>query len=178
MRRWLQSSVANSKRFWALTAEPEHTQVSRWRRAMAQYAVGHQDRAKRIAEHVAALPGLQAGRQCVRRDWHSGLHSTGAEGGEGTVSWRARQRAGKSACRLNCEPVGTLARASESITARRPARTKRWDDPCRGRWCLLPSRKWNRWLRIFRYSGCGRSAGSCSKKFPAESCGLSGTRCS
>lgn len=42
-----------------VTAEPEHTQVSRWRRAMAQYAVGHQARAKRVAERVAALPGLK-----------------------------------------------------------------------------------------------------------------------
>lgn len=38
--------------------EPEHVQVNRWRRAMAQYAVGHQDRMKRINQHVAALPGL------------------------------------------------------------------------------------------------------------------------
>ncbi len=38
---------------------PEHTQVSRWRRAMAQYAVGHQDRIRRITERVAALPGLR-----------------------------------------------------------------------------------------------------------------------
>jgi protoporphyrinogen/coproporphyrinogen III oxidase len=42
----------------AAGVEPEHTQVSRWRRAMAQYAVGHQDRIARIAAHVAALPGL------------------------------------------------------------------------------------------------------------------------
>jgi oxygen-dependent protoporphyrinogen oxidase len=42
-----------------ITAEPEHAQVSRWRRAMAQYAVGHQKRAKRVAEHVAALSGLK-----------------------------------------------------------------------------------------------------------------------
>ncbi|MGB9406965.1 MAG: protoporphyrinogen oxidase [Terracidiphilus sp.] len=40
-------------------AVPEHTQVSRWPRAMAQYAVGHQERMKRIAARVAALPGLQ-----------------------------------------------------------------------------------------------------------------------
>ena len=40
-------------------AEPEYTQVTRWRRAMAQYSVGHQDRMKRVAEHVAALPGLR-----------------------------------------------------------------------------------------------------------------------
>jgi protoporphyrinogen/coproporphyrinogen III oxidase len=39
--------------------EPEFTQVSRWRRAMAQYAVGHQERTARIAERVAALPGLR-----------------------------------------------------------------------------------------------------------------------
>jgi oxygen-dependent protoporphyrinogen oxidase len=37
---------------------PEHTQVSRWRRAMAQYAVGHQERVARINERAAALPGL------------------------------------------------------------------------------------------------------------------------
>ncbi len=39
-------------------AEPEYTQVSRWRRAMAQYAVGHQERMGRVAERVAELPGL------------------------------------------------------------------------------------------------------------------------
>jgi len=42
-----------------IRARPEHTQVSRWRRAMAQYAVGHQSRARRVAERVAALPGLK-----------------------------------------------------------------------------------------------------------------------
>jgi oxygen-dependent protoporphyrinogen oxidase len=47
------------KEILGIEAEPEHTQVSRWRRAMAQYAVGHQKRAKRVAEHLAALPGLK-----------------------------------------------------------------------------------------------------------------------
>jgi oxygen-dependent protoporphyrinogen oxidase len=47
------------KEILGIEAEPEHTQVSRWRRAMAQYAVGHQERIKRIAERVAALPGLR-----------------------------------------------------------------------------------------------------------------------
>lgn len=37
----------------------EATQVSRWRRAMAQYAVGHQDRMTRVKERVATLPGLR-----------------------------------------------------------------------------------------------------------------------
>jgi oxygen-dependent protoporphyrinogen oxidase len=41
------------------TAVPEHTRVSRWPRAMAQYAVGHQERMVRIHARVAALPGLQ-----------------------------------------------------------------------------------------------------------------------
>jgi oxygen-dependent protoporphyrinogen oxidase len=40
-------------------AEPEYVQVSRWRRAMAQYAVGHPERTKRIAERVAGIPGLR-----------------------------------------------------------------------------------------------------------------------
>jgi protoporphyrinogen/coproporphyrinogen III oxidase len=39
--------------------EPEHAQVSRWRRAMAQYAVGHKDRMERVKERVAALNGLR-----------------------------------------------------------------------------------------------------------------------
>jgi len=42
-----------------LAMEPEHAQVSRWRRAMAQYAVGHQERMARVAARVAALPGLR-----------------------------------------------------------------------------------------------------------------------
>ncbi|HME58529.1 MAG TPA: protoporphyrinogen oxidase, partial [Terracidiphilus sp.] len=40
-------------------AEPLHAQVTRWPRAMAQYAVGHQERMKRINASVAALPGLK-----------------------------------------------------------------------------------------------------------------------
>ncbi len=39
--------------------DPEYTQVTRWRRAMAQYAVGHQERMEKINERVAALPGLR-----------------------------------------------------------------------------------------------------------------------
>jgi len=42
-----------------LTAEPDHVQVSRWRRAMAQYAVGHQERMQLVQDRVAALPGLR-----------------------------------------------------------------------------------------------------------------------
>jgi oxygen-dependent protoporphyrinogen oxidase len=42
-----------------LAIEPEHTQVSRWRRSMAQYAVGHQARIERISARVAVLPGLR-----------------------------------------------------------------------------------------------------------------------
>jgi oxygen-dependent protoporphyrinogen oxidase len=42
-----------------LAVEPDRTQVSRWKKAMAQYAVGHGERTQRIAERVAALPGLR-----------------------------------------------------------------------------------------------------------------------
>jgi oxygen-dependent protoporphyrinogen oxidase len=41
-----------------LHIEPELAQVNRWRRAMAQYAVGHKERIAGINERVAALPGL------------------------------------------------------------------------------------------------------------------------
>jgi protoporphyrinogen/coproporphyrinogen III oxidase len=40
-------------------ALPEHAQVSRWRRAMAQYAVGHQERMQRIKARAVELPGLK-----------------------------------------------------------------------------------------------------------------------
>jgi oxygen-dependent protoporphyrinogen oxidase len=39
--------------------EPEFAQVTRWRRAMAQYAVGHQERMTRIKAHLAELPGIR-----------------------------------------------------------------------------------------------------------------------
>jgi protoporphyrinogen/coproporphyrinogen III oxidase len=38
--------------------EPDHAQVSRWHRAMAQYAVGHKQRMERIAARVSVLPNL------------------------------------------------------------------------------------------------------------------------
>jgi protoporphyrinogen/coproporphyrinogen III oxidase len=41
-----------------LHIEPEETRVSRWPRAMAQYAVGHLERVARIKQRVSALPGL------------------------------------------------------------------------------------------------------------------------
>jgi oxygen-dependent protoporphyrinogen oxidase len=39
--------------------EPEFAQVTRWRRAMAQYAVGHKERMERVNARVTALPGLR-----------------------------------------------------------------------------------------------------------------------
>jgi oxygen-dependent protoporphyrinogen oxidase len=42
-----------------LNTQPEYARVSRWPQAMAQYAVGHQERMKRITASVAALPGLR-----------------------------------------------------------------------------------------------------------------------
>jgi oxygen-dependent protoporphyrinogen oxidase len=52
------SAILGAKCFSG-TVEPEHAQVSRWRRAMAQYAVGHQARMLEINARVAALPGLR-----------------------------------------------------------------------------------------------------------------------
>lgn len=39
--------------------EPEFAQVTRWSRAMAQYAVGHKARMGRVNARLAALPGLR-----------------------------------------------------------------------------------------------------------------------
>jgi protoporphyrinogen/coproporphyrinogen III oxidase len=52
------SEILGAKTFSA-DIEPECVRVSRWRRAMAQYAVGHRERMKRIAARVAELPGLR-----------------------------------------------------------------------------------------------------------------------
>jgi protoporphyrinogen/coproporphyrinogen III oxidase len=52
------SEILGTKTFSA-AAEPEHAQVSRWRRAMAQYAVGHKEKMQRVRDGVAALPGLR-----------------------------------------------------------------------------------------------------------------------
>jgi protoporphyrinogen/coproporphyrinogen III oxidase len=46
-------------RIFSTDVEPEHLQVSRWRRAMAQYAVGHKERIQRIGALVDAIPGLR-----------------------------------------------------------------------------------------------------------------------
>jgi oxygen-dependent protoporphyrinogen oxidase len=45
-------------RIIGLHIEPEFAQVNRWRQAMAQYAVGHQERMVRISDRVKTLPGL------------------------------------------------------------------------------------------------------------------------
>ena len=39
--------------------EPEFAQVTRWRRTMAQYSVGHKERMQRVNARVAALSGLR-----------------------------------------------------------------------------------------------------------------------
>jgi len=52
------SEILGAKTF-SVTIEPEHAQVSRWPRAMAQYAVGHKERMQRVRDRVAALPGLR-----------------------------------------------------------------------------------------------------------------------
>jgi oxygen-dependent protoporphyrinogen oxidase len=52
------SEILGARTFGA-EVEPEHAQVSRWRRAMAQYAVGHKERMQRIGARVAELPGLR-----------------------------------------------------------------------------------------------------------------------
>ena len=52
------SEILGAKSFSA-NVDPEHAQVSRWRRAMAQYAVGHKDRMQHIKLRLAALPSLR-----------------------------------------------------------------------------------------------------------------------
>jgi len=72
------------------SAEPEYAQVSRWRRAMAQYAVGHQERMTRITARVTAHPGLRlAGNaydgigipDCIRLGRQAARELAGVEAG-------------------------------------------------------------------------------------------------
>lgn len=49
---------AELKDILGITAEPRFVRVHRWRRAMAQYAVGHQERMTRIIQAVARQPRL------------------------------------------------------------------------------------------------------------------------
>jgi oxygen-dependent protoporphyrinogen oxidase len=46
------------ERVFGQTGEPDHAQVSRWRRAMAQYAVGHKQRMEHIEARLAGLPNV------------------------------------------------------------------------------------------------------------------------
>ena len=59
--------------------EPECMQVSRWRRAMAQYAVGHHERHARIAARAAALPGLRLAGNAYDGIGDSRLHPPGPQ---------------------------------------------------------------------------------------------------
>jgi len=52
------SEILGAKTF-SVDVHPENTQVSRWERAMAQYAVGHKERMRRIGARVAGIPGLR-----------------------------------------------------------------------------------------------------------------------
>ncbi len=55
----LESRVrAELKEILGVSAAPRFVRIHRWRRAMAQYSVGHQARMTRISAAVAGLPGL------------------------------------------------------------------------------------------------------------------------
>ena len=49
------SEILGEKAFSAAT-QPEHAQVSRWQRAMAQYSVGHQERMRRVGSRLQLCP--------------------------------------------------------------------------------------------------------------------------
>jgi oxygen-dependent protoporphyrinogen oxidase len=81
-----------------LAMEPQHAQVSRWRRAMAQYAVGHQERMARVAARVAALPGLRLAGNAYDGIGIPDCIRLGRKAAKELVSELASQQVGKSAC--------------------------------------------------------------------------------
>ena len=89
--------------------EPEHAQVARWRRAMAQYAVGHLERIARIAAPRRRTAGVAARRQRLRRHRHSRLHPFWPPGGPGI----SRSELPPEACAAN-----QLRRQSPSFKVR------------------------------------------------------------
>jgi oxygen-dependent protoporphyrinogen oxidase len=81
-----------------LAMEPEHAQVARWRRAMAQYAVGHQERMARVAARVAELPGLRLAGNAYDGIGIPDCIRLGRKAAKELVSELASQQVGKSAC--------------------------------------------------------------------------------
>jgi protoporphyrinogen/coproporphyrinogen III oxidase len=57
VRRELSEILGN--KILGVEVDPEIAQVTHWRRAMAQYAVGHKERVERIGARAATLPGLR-----------------------------------------------------------------------------------------------------------------------
>ena len=123
-------------------AEPEHAQVSRWPRAMAQYAVGHQERMQRIAARVAALPGLRLAGNAYDG---IGIPDCIRLGRQAAKELIAAQLASLSSLYL-----GTTGRINA-------LRMRGVVKDGVGRLHEDGSSCW----RTCRYSGCGRSAGSC-----------------
>ena len=58
-----------------LDAEPRFIRIYRWRRAMAQYSVGHLDRVARIEAAAQTLAGLCHRRKLLPRHRRARLHS-------------------------------------------------------------------------------------------------------
>jgi oxygen-dependent protoporphyrinogen oxidase len=81
-----------------LGMEPEHTRVSRWRRSMAQYAVGHQERMARVAARVAALPGLRLAGNAYDGIGISDCIRLGRRAAKELVGESASQQASESVC--------------------------------------------------------------------------------
>ena len=107
-----------------ITAQPEHAQVSRWRRAMAQYAVGHQASSEASCRARSRTSRPQACRQRLRRHRHPRLHQAGPPGSEGVVS---REQVSRSAGQLTfaardlCRKNGTPPRHGSIYQVGEPA---------------------------------------------------------
>jgi oxygen-dependent protoporphyrinogen oxidase len=96
VRRELDSILGSS--VVGLGMEPEYARVSRWPRAMAQYAVGHQERMARVAARVAALPGLRLAGNAYDGIGISDCIRLGRRAAKELVSESASRQVSESAC--------------------------------------------------------------------------------
>jgi len=75
-----------------IDASPALARVSRWPRAMGQYAVGHVTRVTKIEQHVAALPGLALAGNAYHGIGVPDCVRSGAEAADGLLARSAQSR--------------------------------------------------------------------------------------
>ena len=145
------SEILGDPRLSGRHIEPEYAQVTRWRRAMAQYAVGHQD--AHDADQRARL------RRCPGCSWPA--MPTTASAFPTASGWDGMRRADAAHYQ---RPRLRFTNRVTSLTRNNGQNQRARDAQRRAGPCWWPSRSWRRQPRACPCSGCDRSAESCCLK--------------